>query len=72
MYLADLPRSKSSSAAFTLWRLALVPDDDWEVASAAVTNRSLKTSRKMNRSFGLLCNFSFLWDSVCERAGVMR
>ena len=72
VYSADSPRSKPSSAASTLWRLALVPDDDWEAASAAVTNGSLKASRKMNRSFGLLCNFPFLWGSVCERAGVMR
>ena len=71
VYSADSPRSKPSSVAFTLWRLALVPDDDWEAASAAVTNGSLKASRKMNRSFGLLCNFPFLWGSVCERAGVM-
>ena len=41
-------------------RLALVPDDDWEAASAAMTNESLKASRKMNRSFELLCNFPFL------------
>ena len=59
VYSADSPRSKPSSAASTLWRLALVPDDDWEAASAAVTNGSLKASRKMNRSFGLLCNFLF-------------
>ena len=70
--LADSPRSKSSSAASTLWSLALVPDDDWEAVSAAVTNESLKASRKMNRSFGLLCNFSFLWSPVYERAGVMH
>jgi hypothetical protein len=30
--------------------LALVPGDDWEAASAAVTNGSLKISRKMIRS----------------------
>ena len=59
MYSADSPRSKPSTAASTLWRLALVPDDDWEAASAVVTNGSLKASRKMNMSFGLLCNFSF-------------
>jgi hypothetical protein len=28
--------------------LALVPGDDWEVASTAVTNGSLNASRKMN------------------------
>ena len=72
VYSADSPRSKPSSAASTLWRLALVPDDDWEAASAAVTNGSLKASRKMNRSFGLLCNFPFFWGPICERAGVMR
>jgi len=72
VYSADSPRSKPSSAASTLWSLALVSDDDWEAASAAVTNGSLKASRKMNRSFGLLCNFPFLWGPVCERAGVMR
>ena len=72
VYSANSPRSKLSSAAYTLWRLALVHDDDWEAASAAVTNGSLKASRKMNRSFELLCNFSFLWDPICERAGVIR
>jgi hypothetical protein len=40
--------------------LALVPGNDWEADSAAVTNGSLEASRKMNRSFRLLCNFSFL------------
>jgi len=34
---ADSPRSKSSSAASTFWSLALVPDDDWDAASMAVT-----------------------------------
>jgi hypothetical protein len=29
--------------------------DDWEAVSAAVANRSLKTSRKMNKSFRFLC-----------------
>ena len=33
----DSPRSKSSSAASTFWSLALVPDDDWDAASMAVT-----------------------------------
>ena len=59
VYSADSPRSKPSSAASTLWRLALVPYDDWEAASATVTNGSLKASRKMNMSFRLLCNFTF-------------
>jgi len=67
----DSPRSKSSSAASTLWSLALVPDDDWDAASMAVTDGSLKASRKMNMSFQLLCNFPFLWRVVCKRAGVM-
>ena len=58
-YSADSPRSKPSSAASTLWRLALVPDDDWEAASTAVTNGFLKASRKINKSFELLCNFPF-------------
>jgi hypothetical protein len=65
-------RSKPSFAASTLWRLALVPGDDWEADSAAVTNGSLKASRKMNRSFRLLRNFPFLWGPVCKRTGVMR
>ena len=72
VYSADSPRSKPSSAASTLWRLALVSDDDWEAASAAVTNGSLKASRKMNRSFGLLCNFPFFLGPACEKTGVMR
>jgi hypothetical protein len=40
--------------------LALVPCDDWEAASVPVTNGSPKASRKMNKSFELLCNFPFL------------
>ena len=72
VYSANSPRSKPSSPASTLWRLALVPDDDWEVVSAVVTNGSLKSSRKMNRSFELLCNFPFLCGPVCKRAGVTR
>ena len=60
VYSADSPRSKPSSAASTLWSLALVPDDDWEMVSVAVTNGSLKASKKMNMSFGLFCNFLFL------------
>ena len=71
MYSTDSPKSKPSSAASTLWRLALVPDDDWEAALAAVTNGSLKASRKINRSFALFCNFTFLWGFICERADVM-
>ena len=43
VYSADSFRSKPSSVVSILWRLALVPDDDWEAASAAVTNRSLKS-----------------------------
>ena len=72
VYSADSPRSKPSSTASTLWSLALVSDDDWKTASAAVTNGSLKASRKMNRSFGLLYNFSFLWGPVCKRTGIMQ
>jgi hypothetical protein len=34
--------------------LALVPDDDWEAASTAAANRSLKAWRKVNKSFELL------------------
>jgi hypothetical protein len=71
VYSADSPRSKPSSAASTLWRLALVPGDDWKAGSTAVTNGSLKASRKMNKSFELLCNFSFLRSPVCKRSGVM-
>jgi hypothetical protein len=52
--------------------LALMPDVDWEAASAAVTNGSLKVSKKMNKSFELFCNFSFLWGPFCKRAGVMQ
>jgi hypothetical protein len=33
-----------------------VPSDDWEAASTAGTNGSLKASSKMNKSFELLCN----------------
>jgi hypothetical protein len=50
----------------------LVPDDDWEAASTAATNGSLKASRKMNRSFELFCNFPLLSDLVCKQTGVMR
>jgi hypothetical protein len=71
-YLADSPSSKPSTAASTLWSLALVPGDDWEAASTAATNESLKTSRKMNESFELLCNFLFLSGSVCKQTSVMR
>jgi hypothetical protein len=67
VYLANSLRNKSSSAPSTLWRLALVPDDDWEAALAAVT----KASRKMNKSFEVFCNCLFLWSLVCKRTGVM-
>jgi hypothetical protein len=50
----------------------LVPDDDWEAASTAATNESLKASRKMNKSFELLCNFPLLLCPVCKQTGVMR
>jgi hypothetical protein len=59
-YSANSPSFKPSSAASTLWRLTLVPGDNWEVDSATVTNGSQKASRKMNRSFRLFCNFTFL------------
>jgi hypothetical protein len=52
--------------------LALVPGDDWEAASTTAPNGSLKASRKMNTSFEILCNFSFLWGPICIRTGVMR
>jgi hypothetical protein len=72
VYSADSPRSKPSSVASTLWRLALVPDDDWEADSAAVTNGSLKALRKVNRSFILLCNFPFLGVLFVKRTGIIR
>jgi hypothetical protein len=71
VYLADFPRSKPYSAASIMWSLAVASGDDWEAASAAVTNGTLRASRKMNMSFRLLCNFSFLSDRVCNRVGVM-
>jgi hypothetical protein len=43
-----------------LWRLALVLDDDSEATSAAVTNGSLKASRKMNISLNFFVIFLFL------------
>jgi hypothetical protein len=72
VHSADSPSSKPSSAASTLWSLTLVPSDDWEAASTVGTNGSLKASRKMNRSFELLCNFPFISDPVCKQTGVMR
>jgi hypothetical protein len=71
VYSADSPRSKASSAASTMWRLALVSSDDWEADSAVVTNGSLKASRRINRSFILLCNFPFLRGPICKRIGAM-
>jgi hypothetical protein len=53
-----------------LWRLAL--GDDREAGSAAVTNRSLKASKKVIKSFELLCNFPFTWSPICKSTGVMR
>jgi hypothetical protein len=58
-YSADLPSSKPSSAASTLWSLALVPDDDWEAASTAATNGSLKASRKMNKVLNFFVIFLY-------------
>ncbi|TVU22857.1 hypothetical protein EJB05_32578, partial [Eragrostis curvula] len=71
VYSASAPSSKPSSAASTLWRLALAFGDDWEAVWTVVTNGSLKLSRKMIRSFVLLCNFPFFWVLVCKRAGVL-
>jgi hypothetical protein len=71
-YSADLPSSKPSSAASTLWSLALVPDDNWEAASTAAANGSLEASREINKSFELLCNFPLLSCPVCKHTGVMR
>jgi hypothetical protein len=52
--------------------LALVPDDDWEAASTAATNGSLKASRKMNMSFELLCNFPLLSGPVLNWCNALR
>jgi hypothetical protein len=41
--------------------LAMASVVNWEVASVAVTNESLKALRKMIKSFKLRCNFPFLW-----------
>jgi catalase (peroxidase I) len=71
VYSANSLRCKPSSGASTFWRLALVPYDDWEADSPAVTNRSLKALRKMNRSFKFLCNFLFL-GPICKRTGVIH
>jgi hypothetical protein len=72
VYSVVLSRSKPSSAASPLWRLALVSGNDWEANSTVVTNGSLKAPRKMNVSFRLLCNFPFLWGPDCKRTDVMR
>jgi hypothetical protein len=48
-----------------------VPGDDWEAASTAVMNGSLKVLRKMNKNFELLCNFPFLWGLICKRVSVI-
>ncbi|KAF8697160.1 hypothetical protein HU200_036157 [Digitaria exilis] len=71
VYSASAPSSKPSSGASTLWRLALASSDNWEAVWMAVTNGSVKSSRKMIRSSKLLCNFSFFWVLICKRAGVM-
>ncbi|KAF8781152.1 hypothetical protein HU200_001129 [Digitaria exilis] len=57
VYSASAPSSKPSSAASTLWSLALASGDDWEAVWMAVTNGSLESSRKIIRSFKLLCIF---------------
>jgi hypothetical protein len=72
VYSAGSSSSKPSSAASTLWSLTLVLGDDWEAASIAAMNGSLKASRKINRSFELLCNFPFLSGPVGKRTDVMR
>jgi hypothetical protein len=68
VYSANSARSKPSSTASTLWRLALVPGDDWKAASAVATNRSLKASRKMIRSLENFFIIFFIWGLVCKRA----
>ncbi|KAF8755779.1 hypothetical protein HU200_011248 [Digitaria exilis] len=70
VYLASAPSSKSSSAASTLWRLVLASSDNWEAVWMVVTNGSVKSSRKIIRSFKLLCNFRFFLVFVCKRVGV--
>ncbi|KAF8694763.1 hypothetical protein HU200_037851 [Digitaria exilis] len=59
VYSAYAPSSKPSSAASTLWRLALASSDNWKAVWMVLTNGSVKSSRKMIRSFKLFCNFSF-------------
>lgn len=55
--LVDLPTSKPSFTAFILWRLFVMSGDDCEAAWAAVTNGSLKASRRMDKSFRLFVHF---------------
>jgi hypothetical protein len=50
--------------------LALASGDDWEVASMAVTNRSLKVSRKMIKSFNFFI-FPFLRGPICKMVDVI-
>ncbi|KAF8697328.1 hypothetical protein HU200_035921 [Digitaria exilis] len=71
VYSASAPSSKPSSAASTLWRSALASSDSWEAVWMAVTNGSVKSSRKMIRSFKLLCNIPFFSVFVCKRVGVI-
>ncbi|KAF8672184.1 hypothetical protein HU200_049752 [Digitaria exilis] len=59
VYSASAPSSKPSSATSTLRRFALASSDNWEAVWMAVTNGSMKSSRKMIRSFKLFCNFLF-------------
>ncbi|KAF8723630.1 hypothetical protein HU200_021587 [Digitaria exilis] len=63
VYSASAPSAKPSSAASTLWRLALAFSDDLEAVWTAVTNGSLKSSRKMIQSSKLICNFLFFLGS---------
>ncbi|KAF8775516.1 hypothetical protein HU200_004526 [Digitaria exilis] len=58
VYSASALSSKPSSTASTVWRLALTSSDNWEAVWMAVTNGSVKSSRKMIRSFKLQFSFS--------------
>jgi hypothetical protein len=71
VYSANSPRSKPSSTASTLWRLALVPGNDQKAASAAAAHRSPKASRKMIRSLDNSFVIFFIWGPVCKRASVI-
>jgi hypothetical protein len=51
--------------------LALASNINWEAASVAMMNGSLKASRKMIKSVELRCNFPFLWGPICKQTSVM-